>query len=342
MNRVFAHPAMLLRYPSSATIRWVGDEALQSEMAAIQQFRPQAVLLEGLGGGLLAMRLAAKCQVPLFYRSQNIEHFYVAALLRRVKGARNRLVGLTNLFTTLSFEEKVLRAAKRFFDISNADLQFWQQRGYTNGQWLPPIVDMPRAEKLSTPEYWQPAFDVAYVGNLFATNNVEGVLWFLREVLPLLRAQRPQLSLFIAGSRPLPEVLAAAAEGGATVVANPDDVVPHLRNARVLVNPVFAGSGMNIKSVEMLFTPAALVSTAQGLQGLPTHVRAEFAQADTAQAFAAAVAVALAASHCGVSTSRVLARDEFSPNQVEAVLAHMKACVPCSGATARMTPTEAA
>lgn len=342
MNRVFAYPAMLLRYPSSATIRYVDDEALKPEMAAISAFDPQAVWLDGLGAGLLAVRLAARLQVPLFYRSQNIEHRYVTAQFRRTRGARNRLVGLTNVFTTLRFEQAVLRAAQRYFDISSADLDFWQKHGFDHGQWLPPIVDLSKALALSDEASWRPAFDVAYVGNLYAPNNVEGVLWFLCEVLPLLRAQRPELSLLIVGSRPIPEVLAAAAQGGATVVASPDDVVPHLRNARVLVNPVFAGSGVNIKSVEMLFTPAALVSTSTGLQGLPAHVCAEFAKADSAQAFAAAVVGALAAVPCGLPSGRALARECFSPNQGVALVVQMQARVRAADSDRLVASTETA
>lgn len=37
-----------------------------------------------------------------------------------------------------------------------------------------------------------------------------------------------------------------------TLIENAPDAVAVLRDARVLVNPIFSGSGVNVKSVEML------------------------------------------------------------------------------------------
>lgn len=324
VNRVFARPLALLHTPAAAMMRQVGHEALAPHLPALQAFAPDAVWLDGLFGGPLAMDLARQLGKPLYYRAHNIEHRYVAAQYQRAVGWRNKLVGLANLYTTRPLEDRVLSQARRYFDISNTDLAFWQQQGYTNGEWLPTIVDSNKAAALSDTTTWQPNHDVAYVGNLYAPNNVQGVLWLLREVLPLLRAARPGMSLLLAGARPVPEVRAAAAQAGVTLMADPVDVVPCLRDARVLVNPVFAGSGVNIKSVEMLFTPAALVAAPMGLQGLSPQVCAQFAVAVEPADFSQAILTQLA-QVAPPAADRLAARQDFEPAQVARVVAHMQA-----------------
>jgi hypothetical protein len=112
------------------------------------------------------------------------------------------------------------------------------------------LVDESFAKRLSAPRKDPPQFDVGYLGNLFMPNNVQGLVWFLEKVAPLLLDACPGLRLFIAGSQPSDRIRAAlAARPEVTLIENPRDAVTVLRDAQVLINPVFAGSGVNIKSV---------------------------------------------------------------------------------------------
>jgi len=81
--------------------------------------------------------------------------------------------------------------------------------------------------------------------------------------------------------------------------------------ARVLVNPMLAGSGVNLKSVEMLFSDAGLVSTTVGVAGLSDSAKRCFAIADSAEGFASAVLAALGA--VPDLSERIGVRSSFSP-----------------------------
>lgn len=302
----------LWRWPSHVASRVLARSDRKVLLEKVRVFRPDAVWLDGIYGGVLAAELAETLAVPLFCRSHNIEHLYMSRQVAKAAYLRDRLAWGLNLLHLRSFELGTLRRAARFFDISMDDVQFWRGLGLSNGAWLPPMMDPGSAARLSAPWEEPPAFDVGYLGNLFAPNNVEGVLWLLEEIVERLRVTRPGLRMFVAGARPVDKIVEATQRHGITLLANPESGVPVLRTARVLVNPVFAGSGVNIKTVEMLFTPAQLVSTTQGLTGLPGEVTRHFHCADAPDAFAGAILQGLAVPEGNLAAERAEARRLFS------------------------------
>ncbi|MEB0010058.1 glycosyltransferase [Glaciimonas sp. Gout2] len=314
----------LFRWPSHVASRVLAAKDRAELLTLIQAFKPDAVWLESIYGGILASEVADAEDIPMVCRSHNIEHLYMRRQVAKATSLRDRLVWGLNLLHLHNFELATLRHATRFFDISIDDLRFWKDAGMNNGEWLPPMVDPIFAARLSSPREEEPNFDVGYLGNLFAPNNVDGVMWLLEEVIGRLRAVRPTLRIFIAGSRPVEKIIAAAHKHGVCLIMDPDDVVPILRDARVLVNPVFSGSGVNVKSVEMLFSPSQLVSTTQGLTGLPAEVTRHFRCADTPEDFSTQVLEALDAPDNDFTADRDAAREKFSSSRAEQLVRSMR------------------
>lgn len=119
--------------------------------------------------------------------------------------------------------------------------------------------------------------------------NVDGAVWFVHEILSLVRASVPAVRLQIAGSRPTPEVLALA---GDAVSVRQDVCDAELADlyaaARVAVVPLRFGAGVKLKVAEALRDGVPLVTTSTGAQGLPGL--ADIADVeDMPAAFAAAI-----------------------------------------------------
>lgn len=319
----------LIRWPSHVSARVPLSFNLRAYWQQMDAFKPDAVWLDGLYGTVLAQACAKRYGIPLFYRSHNIEHRYMASQVARTSQWKQRLLWAMNLPHLKRVETQTIRAAHTSFDISMDDMQWWKNQGIRHVQWLPPTMQQETATRLSAPRTTPPAFDVAYLGNLRTPNNVEGVLWFLQQVWPQVKSLHPPATMVLAGSSPVDSIRqAATAAPGVTLLENAPDATAVWRDARVLVNPVFSGSGVNIKSVEMLFTPAVRISTTQGVAGLPQHVQQCFHVTDQAQAFAQTIAAALqgATPDTSVSNSAALekARSEFDQVRIEQVLQHMK------------------
>lgn len=298
------------RLPSHVASRWVSIDR-PAVLAWAKAFAPDAVLLDGLYGGQVAMWLSQALGVPLIYRSHNIEHQYMRKQLALQTRFKSRLGLQANLLGLEAFERAVMREAQAVLDISVDDMAWWQQQGISHVQWLPTSVDTQFVQRLAEPT--RQDIDLLYFGNLNTPNNVDAVKWLLHEVLPQIGV--PALRVALAGSRPSPEVRAwAAAMPGLTLLESPADMAAVIRRARVLINPVRQSSGVNLKSVEMLFSNAALVSTAAGVQGLPQHVKACFKQAETAQELAGLVKAALSGAAPDLQRRQGV-RDVFSAQQ---------------------------
>lgn len=274
------------RVPWHAATR-VPDDAERVELdRRIAAFGPDLVWLDGPWFGELGLRLRAELGVPLAYRSHNVEHVY----LRRQAGAaasrRDQVAWRLACVGLKRYQLRLMAASRVVFDISLDDMVLWRRLGVTNSRWLPPLPELALAEP--SPE--RVATDVLFVGGLRTPNNVQGVRWLVQKVLPLVLAERPDVVVGVVGSYPDPELVEELASVPAVRTwYDVPDVTPYQFGARVLVNPVAVGSGVQVKMLDMLMTDAPIVTRSQGLSGLPASSADQFEVADGAAEFAAAI-----------------------------------------------------
>lgn len=312
--------AQLARLPSHAAVRWITLDR-SAVLAWAQDFAPDVLLLDGLYGAAAVRWLSARLGVPWVYRAHNVEQVYMRQQRARTTRWSARLALSANLVGLRRLEERTVREAARVFDISLADAAHWAAAGHRHVQWLPTVVDADFADGLAVASTQAPAWDIGYFGNLHTPNNVEAVAWLVRQVLPLVRA--PGLRVVVAGSAPSAAVReCVATDPRITLLADPPSMPAVVGAARVLVNPLQAGSGVNLKSVEMLFTRAHLVSTPAGVQGLPPEATACFTLHDDAAGFAQTIAHALQAGLAPDEAQRLAARTPFAPAAAARLLRH--------------------
>lgn len=310
--------AHLWHWPSHVASRWVTTDKA-AVLAWARRFAPEVLVLDGLYGVAVVRWLAAQLGVPWVYRSHNIEHRYMRYQRQAAAGLGARLRVGANLLGLRRVEEKAVRDAAAVYDISVADAAFWRERCGREVHGLPTVVDADFEASMRAAAVLPAAWDIAYFGNLNTPNNVEAVRWLLTQVLP--RLPQTQWRVALAGSRPSETVRRlAAADRRVTLLADPPSIPAIAGAARVLVNPVQGGSGVNLKSVEMLFSAAHLVSTPAGVQGLPADAAACFAVHAEAAAFAQAVARALEGGLPADVTARAHARAPFTPAGAVSVL----------------------
>ncbi len=128
-----------------------------------------------------------------------------------------------------------------------------------------------------------------YVGTMYWPPNIDGVLWFTREVLPRIRRVRPDVRFEIIGARP-PETVRALDDGESVrVLGYVDDLTPYFEQAAVMVVPLRVGSGMRVKILEGLARGIPMVSTTIGCEGIEAEDGREILLADEAASFAEAV-----------------------------------------------------
>jgi glycosyltransferase involved in cell wall biosynthesis len=283
-------------WPSHAASRAPTAPQWADMLTRARQFAPDGIWQDNLWSGVAAERLARTLGIPRWVRSHNIEFRYMNSQRQVANGFSEWLRLWVTCVGLERYELRTLQTADGVFDISVDDMAYWRRRGVTRNHWLPPIVNLPPNEKTTSTNdtpHLAPG-GVLYVGNLHTPNNVQGLLWFIEKVWPKVRQLDPTTQVTLAGSNPHPQVTAAIqAAQGVHLMANPSDVWPLYRQARVLINPVLTGSGVNIKTIEMLQMRCPLISTDVGAGGLPAEVRQAIHVANTPEAFAQALHRAL-------------------------------------------------
>jgi glycosyltransferase involved in cell wall biosynthesis len=130
---------------------------------------------------------------------------------------------------------------------------------------------------------------VLHLGTMFWPPNIHGVLWFAREVLPLVHQRMPEARFVVVGKNPSPDVQALAADPRVQVTGYVADLAPYLEAADAFVVPLHAGSGMRVKILDAWLWGLPIVSTPIGAEGIEVREEENILLARDAPDFAEAV-----------------------------------------------------
>ena len=131
---------------------------------------------------------------------------------------------------------------------------------------------------------------LVFTGSMDWLPNEDAMLFFCRDILPLVRAEAPETTLTIAGRAPTPAVKRLADDyAGVRVTGRVDDVRPFVREAAVYIVPLRIGGGTRLKIFEAMAMGKAVVSTSIGAEGLPIADGTHAMLADGPTAFARAI-----------------------------------------------------
>jgi len=151
---------------------------------------------------------------------------------------------------------------------------------------LPNIfLDRPRQSQLpvSLPQ------EILFVGSFFHPPNVDAVLYFCREIFPLIRQKLGNHVVFrIVGISSPSSVLALAEEPGVQVMGYQEKLDLFYECASVVVVPLRAGAGTRVKILEAFVYDRPVVSTAIGAAGLEVTSGENILLANTPEDFAQA------------------------------------------------------
>jgi sugar transferase (PEP-CTERM/EpsH1 system associated) len=138
------------------------------------------------------------------------------------------------------------------------------------------------------PELAEPG-RLAFVGVMDYLPNVDGCIWFVREILPRIRERRRDVRFTIIGARPTPEVLALGSEPGVEVTGFVDDPREHLARASISVAPLRIARGIQNKVLEALAMGLPVVGTTSATQGVEGEPGRDFLLADSVDDSVAAI-----------------------------------------------------
>jgi sugar transferase (PEP-CTERM/EpsH1 system associated) len=188
------------------------------------------------------------------------------------------------------FERGVCRRADRVVCVSDADaIAIGRLDPSVKAYVIPNGVDTDFYQRDQAAPLDLPAPALVFTGTMDFRPNVDAMLWFAREVLPLLRSHVPDVRVYVVGQRPHARLEALRGDPAITITGAVDDTRPYIAAASVYIVPLRMGGGTRLKLLEALSLQAPIVSTTLGAEGFPVTQGEQLLLADDAASFARAI-----------------------------------------------------
>jgi len=147
---------------------------------------------------------------------------------------------------------------------------------------------------------------LVFTGSMDWLPNEDAIFYFVSEILPRIREQVPEVSLWVVGRRPSRRLQELSANDTRVLVTGGvEDIRPYVQRAAVYVVPLQVGGGTRLKIFEAMSMGKAVVSTPVGAEGLPIKHGENIILADEPKEFARAVVHLLRDSAARVRLGRV-------------------------------------
>ena len=117
--------------------------------------------------------------------------------------------------------------------------------------------------------------DIMFVGGFGHSPNIDAMIWFVKEIWPMIVQQLPEIKLYIIGSNAPEEIVGLASEN-VIVTGYVDDKTLDMfyEKCKVVVAPLRYGAGIKGKIVDALYKGMPIVTTPIGAEGLTDAERA--------------------------------------------------------------------
>ena len=180
------------------------------------------------------------------------------------------------------YESKMLRTVAGASFVSEADLAYVRERNPQAKLWcIPNGVD---TSWFSADDRIRDPASVLFTGNFAYQPNANAALHFARDILPLIRARRPDATFLVAGREPPREL--DGIDGVETLGFVPD-IRDAYRRATVFACPLRSGAGIKNKVLEAMACEVPIVTTSLGVDGIPgAYPGVHYLQAEDPRAFA--------------------------------------------------------
>lgn len=264
----------------------------ESVKSVIREGKFDIVQAEGLHTAQYALGLEAVTVLDL----HNIESSVMKRYAGRERNLLKRAYARITARKLAAYERKVCRLFNCCLTCSDTDRSRLQiQGGIDQIRVISNGVDTdafaPNGTALTAPQR------IVFVGRMDYHANVDAVRWFGMEVLPLIRAHRPDTLFQIVGGYPTNSVKQLAKPGQVEVTGRVKDVRPYLAASTMVVAPLRVGGGTRLKILEALAMEKAIVSTSVGAEGIAIVPGKDVLIADDPQEFARKVVKVLDNEH---------------------------------------------
>lgn len=265
--------------------RFISKKFSQKLREVLQNEKFDVVHIEGTFVAWYIDIIRRYTKIPVFLRAHNVEYLIWERLYKNAP--RNpQAQYIRYLAKKLKrFEEKYFNKFDGIMAITKDDAVRMQETLKVNVpiEVIPAGVDF--ASFTLNPEIETLSNSLFIFGSLDWMPNVEAVLWFYYQVFPLLKAEFPDITLYIGGKNPPEEILRLHDDKTVFVYANVPSARDFMQSFEIMLVPLLSGGGMRIKIIEAMAMGKVIISTSIGAEGIEYTPNKDILIANTPQEF---------------------------------------------------------
>lgn len=236
-----------------------------------------------------AVNLTDECPIPSVLFQHNVEAMIWQRHFENEPTGPKRAFLKSQWRRMRDFERESCRSFDMVAAVSSEDAETMRRDyGITNVYDVPTGVDT---------EYFSPGARVSktgakivFTGSMDWLPNEDAIVWFVREILPIIRKSVPDVTLTVVGRDPSPRIRELQrTDASIAITGRVPDVRPFMNDAGAYIVPIRIGGGTRLKIYEALAMELPVVSTAVGAEGLPLDDGEHILIRDDPASFAEAV-----------------------------------------------------
>ena len=218
-----------------------------------------AVFIDRSVFGIIAKRLKnSGYKGRVITHFHNVETVYFDALLPKYLPFRGVVINSVNKndFWSCEFSDSIAVLNQRDASV------LWEKYGENSKFVQIPITLADRfSEVILTQDLTSKKPICLFLGSYFAPNN-QGILWFVENVLPYVDIE---MKIVGKGMKRLKEEAEQLRD--IEVISDAPDLLPYLKEADIVILPIFSGSGMKVKTCETLMYGKNILGTSEAFEG---------------------------------------------------------------------------
>ncbi len=247
------------------------------------------ILLEHLYLCLYLNDIRAFSKARVVLREQNVENQLWHNYAEKVRNPLARFFYQTATRRLELFEKQMIQRVDGIVALSPVDAAYFRTNAPgTAVAEIPVCIDAKRLAFVDTEKQYE-HFPVLYhLGSMDWKPNIEGMKWFVRKVVPLLKAKHPEILIYIAGKN-MPHWFFSKSDKNLIVEGYVPDAVKFQEDKAILFVPLLNGSGIRVKILEGMALGKTIVATTTAARGIPVTDGDNILLADAPEAFADAI-----------------------------------------------------
>ena len=250
------------------TERFYSEKYCKKLTEILQQNTFDIIQLEHLYLGLYIDVIRKYSNAKIVLRAQNVENQLWYGYLDKLKNPFVKFFLFIAAKRLEIFEKQIATSVDGIMSLSDEDALYFKDYSHKiKIAAIPTGLNIKKNSEIDIKKRYEGLPILFHLGSMDWKPNVLGLKWFIKEVLPLLKKNHPEIQLIIAGKN-MPPWFFKQADRNLIVQGMVKDATLFQEDKAILIVPLLTGSGIRIKILESMALGKTIISTRVGASGI--------------------------------------------------------------------------